>query len=206
MPRPGPLNPRPHTPLCPPTGQPACGRHGRHGVRAARGGGTVCCPHPRPGLFTREKCTVFIALSIRGFLHRLALEIHLTNHTKCGLTRHTGRVLNQFRIIEERQVDEHSVGGQDWSRGEADLQQAECRAPALAQRTGGRQAKATDWGRAQKASRRRRGPLIAPGLVRFPPPGPKGPSTLCVHQGASETPTCRSPHLAGGCRRGGRQR
>lgn len=48
--------------------------------------------------------------------------------------------------------------------------------------------------------------LIAPGLVRFPPPGPKGPSTLCVHQGASETPTCRSPHLGGGCRRGGRQR
>lgn len=39
--------------------------------------------------------------------------------------------------------------------------------------------------------------LIAPGLVRFPPPGPKGPSTLCVHQGASETPTCRSPHLGG---------
>lgn len=54
-------------------------------------------------------------------------------------------------------MDEHSVGGQDWSRGEADLQQVECRAPALAQRTGGRQAKATDWGRAQKASRRRRG-------------------------------------------------
>lgn len=33
--------------------------------------------------------------------------------------------------------------------------------------------------------------------MRFPPPGPKGPSTLCVHQGASETPTCRSPHLGG---------
>lgn len=124
--------------------------------RAGRGH-RLLPPHPRPGLFTREKCTVFIAVSIRGFLYRLALEIHLANHTKCGLTRHTGRVLNQFRIIEERQVDEHSVGGQDWSRGEADLQQAECRAPALAQRTGGHQAKATDWGRAQKASRRRRG-------------------------------------------------
>lgn len=134
---PGPLNLRPHTPLCPPTAQPECGHHG---VRVGQGGGTVCCHlGPLSGLPTREKWTDFITLEplyIWGFLHQPALEMHLTNHTKCSLKRHTGHVLKSVSDNWE------SAGGMSMELGnrtgvgdEAGLQQAECQAPSLARRT-----------------------------------------------------------------------
>lgn len=46
--------------------------------------------------------------------------------------------------------------------------------------------------------------LIAPGLVRFPPPGPKGPPSAFIKEPVRHPPAVL--HTWGGCRRGGRQR